>query len=511
MRMLLAWAAAGWAAAAPVPGGNKGPLPLPDDAVFGVMQAELTRSLKRLKLDDFGPPYLLVYRLVDQATLGLASSFGSSVSSDKEEERHVYVEARFGEPSFDNTDLRYHGWHAAASRSPEVLRQELWRLTDEAYKSAISSFLEKKARKATERDPDKLDDLSTEPAYVSSTPETSWETDEPALRATLDRASAEFRRHPFVYGCFAYAGVRHARRYLLTSEGTRIATPNENAPVLVLLSAWTRADDGMRLDNHRTWAVPSAREIPSAETLRREAAALSAELKTMREAPVQPPFAAPAILDPEFSGVLFHEALGHKLEGQRQRDPEQSQVFRDQVGSRILPVFISVLDDPTQKEFRGEALHGHYQYDSEGVPAQAVTLIERGVLRGLLMSRWPVKGFARSNGHGRADTFHHPSGRMANLVVVAHEPVPVAALKERLMALARAAGKPYGFWLKGSGGGENPNNRRSAQTLEVRPRLVFRVDALTGEESMVRGVKLVGTPLRIELRSGRNPFDNRDA
>src|SRR5581483_12159255 len=44
-------------------------------------------------------------------------------------------------------------------------------------------------------------------------------------------------------------------------------------------------------------------------------------------------------------------------------------------------------------------------------------------------------------------------------------------------------------------GGENPNNRRSAQTLEVRPRLIFRVDAKTGEETAVRGVKMVGTPL----------------
>ncbi|MBI4424677.1 MAG: TldD/PmbA family protein, partial [Elusimicrobia bacterium] len=175
--------------------------------------------------------------------------------------------------------------------------------------------------------------------------------------------------------------------------------------------------------------------------------------------------------------------------------PNESQVFKDQVGQRILPEFLTVVDDPTVKEFKGEALHGHYEYDAEGVPAQRVVLVERGVLKGFLMSRWPVKGFARSNGHGRAGPFHHPSGRMGNLVVTAADPLSSDELKRRLMAMAKAQGKPYGFLLTGSSGGENPNNRRAAQTLEVRPRLIFQIDAETGAETPVRGVKMVGTPL----------------
>ena len=153
------------------------------------------------------------------------------------------------------------------------------------------------------------------------------------------------------------------------------------------------------------------------------------------------------------------------------------------------------MDDPTLAEFQGEATHGYYRYDAEGVPARRVALVERGILRTFLMSRWPVKGFDRSNGHGRADHFRRPTGRMANLIVLAHESVPRASLKGRLRALCRAKGKPYGFLLQGSGGGENPNNRRQAQTLEVRPRRVIRVDAESGKETVVRGVKMIGTPL----------------
>lgn len=485
------------------------PAPSPDAEVFQAMQAEMNRSLKRLTVESFGPPYFVAYRLIENSVVRLVSSYGATVRSDREENRTLYVETRVGDESLDNTDLTYHGKSGSAAADPRVLRQHLWSLTDEAYKAAVAGFLEKKARKATELDRDKLEDLSREPVYTATVVNPPMDSDDRALRSAVQSASGQFKRFPWVHGSYVYLELEQARRYLLTSEGTRIATPYEHAPVLLILTAWTRAEDGMRLDNRRSWAVSSPKDLPSPAVLLKEGEALAKELKAAREAPVQPPFSAPAILDPEVAGVFFHEALGHKLEGQRQRDPNESQVFKDQVGSRVLPEFLSVIDDPTLKEYDGQQLHGHYDYDDEGVPAQRVTLIERGVLKGFLMSRWPVKGFARSNGHGRADAFHHPSGRMGNLMVLAHEPVSRAELKSRLMALAKEQGKPYGFLLVGSSGGENPNNRRAAQTLEVRPRLVFRVDAETGEETPVRGVKLVGTPLVVLNRITAAGDDSR--
>jgi predicted Zn-dependent protease len=280
----------------------------------------------------------------------------------------------------------------------------------------------------------------------------------------------------------------------VTSEGTRLLTRAEEMPHELRVTAATRADDGMRLEDSWVLSLRSFDDLPSLPVLEARVRALAAELTALRAAPVQDAEAAPAILDPEMSGVLFHEALGHKLEGQRQRDPHESQVFRDQVGKAVLPSFLSVYDDPTLASFKGSPLHGTYAYDSEGSPARRVTLVDKGVLRGFLMSRWPVKGFSSTNGHGRADWRSHPTGRMANLIVSAEGGVPLDRLQKMLLDLMRARGKPHGFLLVGSSGGENPTNRESAQTLEVRPRLVYRVD-LDGTRTLVRGVKLVGTPL----------------
>jgi predicted Zn-dependent protease len=463
--------------------------------VFLPMQAEMDRSMKRLKLDDFGPPYFLAYRRVDERLYEVSASFGAATSEGEDQETTLFVEARYGDRHLDNTDLSFQGWHGAGALQGDVLRQNLWSLTDAAYKNAIGGYLEKKAKRATEYIPDILDDFSVEPAAVYDEPQASASFEKEQARVIAENVSAVFRKHASVYDSRVVLRLQWGRRYLLTSEGARLATPYENVPSILQLVATTRAEDGMRLDNMHSWAVRNLKDLPSEAELEASAEKVAVELEQLRAAPVQAPLSAPAILDGELTGVLFHEALGHKLEGQRQRDPQQSQVFKEMVDKRIIPEFISVMDDPTLEQEQGQPLHGFYRYDAEGAAAQRVVLVEKGVLKNFLLSRWPVKGFSQSNGHGRSEPSYRPTGRMANLIVKAEAPVPRAELTKRLLELLRGQGKPFGFLLVGSLGGDNPTGRGQAQTLEVRPRLIYRVDAKTGDTTLVRGVSMVGTPL----------------
>ena len=73
----------------------------------------------------------------------------------------------------------------------------------------------------------------------------------------------------------------------------------------------------------------------------------------MRAAPVTEPFDGPAILSGRAAAVFFHEVLGHRLEGQRQRGDEEGQTFTKMLGKPILPPFLSVADDPTLTTFQG--------------------------------------------------------------------------------------------------------------------------------------------------------------
>lgn len=468
-----------------------------DNGIFGAMRAEMDRSMKGLKKGDFGPPYFTAYRLIEQRGVDINATLGALLGEDIGSLSNLYLELRVGDRTFDNTDLQFRGWRGGTAVESDALRHALWRLTDEAYKYAASAYLRKKARRATEFVQDKLDDFSEESSQKEMSPSTGPRFDQESAKTLVLRLSRVFRRHPKIIDSWVGVHLNQRRRYLLTSEGTRLATDDNHVPGNLRAGAIARADDGMKIYAQRTWSFRTLKDLPSEADLLKDIEALARETEALRRAPLQSPLSAPALLDPIFAGVLFHEAIGHKLEGQRQRDPNQSQVFKDRIGKKVMPEFLSLIDDPTLSSFGGVPLGGHYLYDTEGVRARRVVLIEKGILRNFLMSRWPVKDAPHSNGHGRSDPYSRPTGRMSNLIVKAHAPVPRKELLERLRALTRKSGKKYGFFLTGSFGGENPNSRKSPQTLEVQPRLVYRVNARTGRMTLVRGVKMVGTPLGV--------------
>jgi predicted Zn-dependent protease len=129
------------------------------------------------------------------------------------------------------------------------------------------------------------------------------------------------------------------------------------------------------------------------------------------------------------------------------------------------------------------------------VPAQRVALIRDGKLESYILSRQPVRPFTRSNGHGRAQGGRTPTARMATLVVESRKALPREELKRQLLAEVRRQGRPYGLVIRDIAGGNTNTTSYGYQAFKGTPRLVYRVDAETGREELVRGVELVGTPL----------------
>jgi predicted Zn-dependent protease len=240
-------------------------------------------------------------------------------------------------------------------------------------------------------------------------------------------------------------------------------------------------------------------ELPSEEEATRQVRRLLDELKALRAAPVIDPYTGPALLMEEAAGVFFHETVGHRLEGERQNDEKEGRTFKGQVGKRVLPPFLSIIDDPTTAQAAtaagAQTLNGSYAFDDEGVAARAVTLVEGGVLRDYIKSRTPIPGSLRSNGHGRAEGSADPMGRMGNLFVRSTKRVPVAELKKMLLEEVRRQNKPFGLIIRDITGGSTNTTNYGYQAFKGQPRLVYRVDAKSGEETLVRGVEMVGTPL----------------
>jgi len=259
--------------------------------------------------------------------------------------------------------------------------------------------------------------------------------------------------------------------------------------------AMTRADDGMDLYRAQTFEAETVDGLPAQPELEAAMRELGKSLEALRKAPVTQPFDGPVILSGRAAAVFFHEVLGHRLEGQRQRGDEEGQTFTKEVGKEVLPTFLSVADDPTLTTFGKTWLGGNYQFDDEGQKAQRVPLIQDGVLKTFLMSRLPIASFANSNGHGRAQTGKMPTGRQGNLIVTSTKSVTEAKLRKQLIEEAGKQGKPYGLFFEDISSGFTLTQRRLPQAFEVIPLVVWRVYVDGRPDELVRGVNIVGTPL----------------
>jgi predicted Zn-dependent protease len=263
---------------------------------------------------------------------------------------------------------------------------------------------------------------------------------------------------------------------------------------LVILAV-TRAEDGMDLFRMRTFEAETVAGLPAQPELEAAVRELGRSLEALRKAPVTEPFDGPAILSGRAAAVFFHEVLGHRLEGQRQRGDEEGQTFTKELNKEVLPPFLSVTDDPTLTTFGKTWLSGSYEYDDEGRKAQRVALIQDGVLKTFLMSRLPIASFANSNGHGRASTGHVPIGRQGNLIVTSTKTVPESELRKLLIEEAKKQNKPYGLYFEDISSGFAVTQRTSPQAFQVIPLVVWRVYVDGRPDELVRGVSIVGTPL----------------
>jgi predicted Zn-dependent protease len=215
----------------------------------------------------------------------------------------------------------------------------------------------------------------------------------------------------------------------------------------------------------------------------------------LEKAPELEPFTGPVILSGKAAGVFFHEVLGHRVEGHRQKDADEGQTFTAKVGEKILPEFLSIWDDPTQRSFQDIPLVGHYEFDAEGSRAQAVTLVEDGVLRGFLLGRSPIAGFPVTNGHGRREPGKAAVSRQGNLMIRAKNPKSDKVLREMLIQEAEGQGREYALIIDSIQGGFTLTGRDAPNSFQVTPDYAWKVFVDGRPDELVRGVDLIGTPL----------------
>jgi TldD protein len=483
---------------------TKAPEPAPAVVLLDTMESELHRAMDSLgnnatDATQQPKPYFLSYAVSDSDSIGMSAQFGAINGSRENHRRIADVQVRIGAAAEDNT----HGDHrnSALTTIPlpltndtEAISRTLWFATNRGYGKALDGYLKVKTEQQVRaKEEDASADFSTEtPAKEILPPSPALVVDTNAWQTRIRDLSGIFKQYPDVFFNNVTLEASTETDYFVSSEGAKVATPSHVARLVIV--ARTRAADGMDLFRAETFEADEVAHLPDQKTLADKTVAMAKNLVALREAPVTEPFNGPAILSGRASAVFFHEVLGHRLEGQRQRGDDEGQTFTKLLGKQILPPFLSVSDDPTLAEFNGTPLSGHYSYDDEGQPARRVDLIKDGILDTFLMSRLPIASFSTSNGHGRAETGHMPTGRQGNLIVTSSKTVSDTELREMLKAEAKKQGKAYGLYFEDISSGFAVTTRRSPQAFQVIPLVVYRVYVDGRPDELVRGVSIVGTP-----------------
>ncbi len=474
-----------------------------DDPLLQALQAEIDRTMHAFEGQP-DAPYFLGYRVLDSRELRLGARYGEAEPVTAERTRTLDVEARVGSPERDSShEVRGDSPWASAWHDGETLPLDA---TVPALQAVLWAATNKEIRDAQERwrrlqtdlqvraeEEDTSPDFSVEEPVRDLAPLPSLDLDVDAWQETLRLASERLDAHSGIHWSRAGLSADIETRYVVTSEGTAVRHPR--TWYRVSLQTRARAEDGTDVRLYRWKDVRHPDRLPARDDVLAWAEELADFTTDILDAEPGEPYAGPLLLRGRAAGVFVHEVLGHRVEGHRQKDDDEGQTFKDKVGQQILPPTISIVDDPRLEQWAGIDLNGHYAYDEEGVPAQEAVLVDRGVFTGFLMSRSPIEGFDRSNGHGRAQEEREPVARMANTILKTSEPVPYERLRQMLVDEVRAQGREYGLVIDEIGGGFTLTGRVRPNAFNVRATYAWKVFADGRPDELIRGVDVVGTPL----------------
>lgn len=448
------------------------------DPVLRAMIDELKRSETKLQLGALQRPYYIDYEVTELKDYLADAVLGALRDEQANNGRLVRAVVRIGDYKQDS----YFGEGTGSTEllplddNESALRHQLWLATDKAYKAALTGLTEKQAALKNVQIEAELPDFSREKPVQAVDDLARSQADTDKWKQMLRSTSALFRRDPELESSGAVLHFRVINRYFVNTEGT--ITRKGRTVYIYSFEGAAQAPDGMGVERSHAYIVGKPGELPTEQDIRKEAEKLIATFDALRKAPlVEDDYHGPVLFSADAATALFERLLVNNILGVRPEIGNPARVrgeFASYYKSRVLPDFFTVVDDPRPQTIDGLTLLGSYDVDDEGVKAEPLTVIDKGILTNYLVGREPVKDFVNSNGHGRSGLFGAPRPQISNLLVKASNGVSFEELKKKLIQLCKDQGRPYGYFVETTG-------------LRLAPRLLWRIYANDGHAELVRG------------------------
>lgn len=501
--------------------------PSENDHTLQSMRDEMARSKTRLELklpqsDQPVRPYFIEYRLVDFDVREVVGQFGALLDTNHNRFRQMLVSARIGDYKLDSSnfvsDDGFRGFigptgQVGIDKDYDSLRQDLWIATDQAFKEAAETYSRKQAYLSSLARASDIDDFARVKTVQQVDPPANIDWTSRNWEQEARDTSAALRAFPQIYDSRVTYYLVYITEYYLTSEGTEIRTNHSLAAIEAGLS--TLAADGMPVNHYYATYAPKPGDLPSADAVRKNLTVAGTELMAMRAAPPAPDYTGPVLFESRAAAALLAQVLSPSLNGAR--PPLAFQPVVDQlmsslgarsdwtgkIDSRVLPLSVSLVDDPSLKEYKGTPVIGSYSIDEEGVPAQKVTIVQDGKLKSLLMSRRPGPDSDQSNGHGRAAFLADTKPVMSNLVFSSTETVSPTELKKKFVdscneeklefcIVVRQMDNPSLSLLHQEDFSELLASFGGNAATDRLPLVVYKLYPKDGHEELVRGARISG-------------------
>ena len=450
-----------------------------DDVVLSAMRAELERSKSQLKMEQVAAPYYIEYRIFDLDEYSAEASFGALRGDMRTRFRFLRVVVRIGDYKQDSYFGQGEGTldFMPLDDDPLSLRHQLWIATDRAYKAAAESLAAKQAQLKQLTIDQPVDDFSHADPVQSVGALAKLDFDPEPWKKMLQDASALYKDDPEIESFESNLRFQAVNRYFVNSEGT-VVRSGQNL-YQMYMSCTTQAPDGMSLNRNNAFVAPDIKQLPSAAEFIGRAAKLVGTLKDLRNAPlVEEEYRGPVLFSADAAASTFADFVGENILGRKPelgKNARTTGAFSSGYKTRVLPDFFSVISDPTLSSYGSEPLLGHYEIDDQGIPAQRVTVIDKGTLVNYLTSREPIRDFPASNGHGRAQI---PAGKPgpfnSNLIITSSQPVSKEDLRKKLVDQCQQRDLPYCYYVETLG-------------PRLTPRILYKIWTKDGHEELVRG------------------------
>ena len=473
------------------------------------LKSEADRNLVELKKQPI-PAYYISYRVYDVTAHSISASFGNLMVSNSYTNRLFNAAVRVGSPEMDNTreikegnergytDSNSSGYGVLGLEdNPLAWKTALWQKTDDLYVEATKRYEKVKANVAI-----KVSSEDKSPDFTAETPERYVEKpvkfsdakfDAKTWEEKLKKYSAVFKENKDIISSSVSFSVELSQRYFADTEGSEIF---ENRLCFFLnVNAAAKADDGMDLPLYKNYFAYDMKDLPTDEQVIADAKRMSETLSKLRTAPVADSYSGPMLMSGQAASVFFHEIFGHRIEGYRLKNESDAQTFKKKVNEIILPEDMSVIFEPQLKKSHGFSLNGQYIFDDEGVRGKRVEVVKNGKLVEFLMSRSPIEGFPKSNGHGRGQIYYNTVTRQSNTIIESTSPKTDKELRAMMIEQLKREDKPYGYLMEQVSGGFTMTGRYMPNSFNVTPLVVYRIYTDGRPDELVRGVDLVGTPL----------------